>query len=80
MKHVENKRVERYYSETEMDNSLRFAMVCTALFIAVIAGIVAVIAVNNAWKYLWLLMPVVGAWIIDNFIYWILGGKNNDRT
>lgn len=75
MKQVENKHVERYYSETEMDNSLRFAMACTALFIASTAGIVAVIAVNNAWKYLWLLMPVAGAWIIDNFIYWILGGK-----
>lgn len=75
MKQVENKRVERYYSETEMDNSLRFAMACTALFIAITAGIVAVIAVNNAWKYLWLLVLIVGAWIIDNFIYWILGGK-----
>lgn len=78
MKQVENKRVERverYYSETEMDNSLRFAMACTALFIAVIAGIAAVIVVNNAWKYLWLLMPVVGAWIIDKVIYWILGGE-----
>ena len=72
---VENKRVERYYSENEMNNSLRFAMTCTALFIAVIAGIVTVIAVNNAWRYLWLLVPIVGAWIIDNFIYWILGGK-----
>ena len=80
MKQVENKRVERYYSETEMDNSLRFAMTCTALFIAIIAGIVAVIAVNNAWKYLWLLMPVAGACAIDRFIYWILGGENNDRT
>ena len=75
MKQVENKRVERYYSEHEMDNSLRFAMTCTALFIAVMAGIVTVIAVNNAWRYLWLLVPIVGAWIIDNFIYWILGGK-----
>lgn len=75
MKQVENKRVERYYSEHEMDNSLRFAMTCTALFIAVIAGIVTVIAVNNAWKYLWLLMPVAGAWIIDKVIYWILGGE-----
>ena len=80
MKQVENKRVERYYSEHEMNNSLRFAMTCTALFIAVIAGIVAVIAVNNAWRYLWLLVPIVGAWAIDNFIYWILGGENNDRT
>ena len=80
MKQVENKRVERYYSEHEMNNSLRFAMVCTALFIAVIAGFVAVIAVNNAWKYLWLLMPVAGACAIDKVVYWILGGKNNDRT
>lgn len=80
MKQVENKRVERYYSETEMDNSLRFAMACTALFIAITAGIVAVIAVNNAWKYLWLLMPVAGACAIDKVIYWILGGENNDRT
>ncbi len=79
MKQVD-KHVERYYSEHEMNNSLRFAMVCTALFIAVIAGIVAVIAVNNAWKYLWLLMPVAGACAIDKVVYWILGGKNNDRT
>lgn len=75
MKQVENKRVERYYSETEMNNSLRFAMACTALFIASTAGIVAVIAVNNAWKYLWLLVPIVGAWIIDKVVYWILGGE-----
>ena len=74
MKQVENKRVERYYSEYEMNNSIRFTMMCTALFIAVVAGIVAVIAVNNAWKCLWLLMPIVGAWIIDRVIYWILGG------
>lgn len=74
MKQVEHKQTERYYSEHEMDNSLRFAMACTALFIAIIAGIVAVIAVNNAWKYLWLLVPIVGAWLIDNAVYWILGG------